>query len=241
MSFQTAGMPRIVPGSYNNVNIIYSEEEEAYYLSHKGIPWMGTDISFTHAKDTLQSQYDLAYGNVLLTGLGFGISAKAISEKPEVTSVTVIEINQDIVDAFFAHNTFNEKVKVILADATSYSSDIKYDCLLPDHYEGQDSDWKFKDMNDLAKRIKHDVYWPWSIEDLFLIKNYPTDDYPHLVKSETKLTDLEGVSAEIPQRWRAFLKTYFPTLTTIPKLPDETLVAYIEKFAHYHFGTADED
>lgn len=230
-------MPKIVSGSYGDVDIYYSDSEQAHYMRHKGILWMSTDKDFMHSRNTLYSQYDLAYGRVLLTGLGFGILAKALSEKPEVTSVTVIELNQDVIDAFLLHNTLNSKVTIVLGDASTFSSDIKYDCVLPDHYETQGFDWRIKDMNSLAKRIRHDVYWPWSIEELFLYKVYPQSEYKHLSQTDNKFTELEGNRVEVPQKWRLFISEYFPNIPSLSEIEDEKLLAYIEKYAQYYFET----
>jgi hypothetical protein len=237
MSIYEAEMPNIVSGSYGDVDIYYSESEKAHYMRHKGILWMSADKDCMHSRNTLYSQYDLAYGRVLLTGLGFGILAKALSEKPEVTAVTVVELNQDVIDAFLMHNTLNSKVTIVLADASTFSSDIKYDCVLPDHYETQGFDWRIKDMNSLGKRIKHDVYWPWSIEELFLYKVYPQSDYRVLSRTDNKFTKLAGKSVEIPQKWKLFIEEYFPDLPVLSQIEDEKLLAYIEKYAQYYFET----
>ena len=227
MSFYKAEMPKIVPGSYGDLDISYSNEEELYYMHYKGILWMSTDKDFMDSRNTSYSQYDLAYGKVLLTGLGFGILAKALSEKPEVTSVTVVELNQEVIDAFLLHNTLNSKVTIVLGDASTFSSDIKYDCLLPDHYETQGFDWRIRDMNNLAKRVKHDLYWPWSIEGLFLLyKIYPHLDYKSLDQS-TKLL-------EVSKRWKIFIGEYFPNIPSLVDISDEKLLTYIEKYDPYY-------
>ena len=44
------------------------------------------------------SHYNLAYGHVVCTGLGFGTREKWLSTKPEVTKITVIEANKQIID-----------------------------------------------------------------------------------------------------------------------------------------------
>jgi hypothetical protein len=228
-SIYEADMPVIVPGAYANCTIEYDERAEKYTLSHKGVQWMEADKDFLHSKDTLYSQYDLAYGNVLTTGSGFGILAKALSEKPEVASVTVVEIEQDVIDAFFLNNALNSKVKIIQGDASKYESDVKYDCLLPDHYELQSIDWIIEDMNSIAKRIEHNVFWPWPIEELFLEKTYPRDGAP----------SLDSILAENPtvlhKKWKTFVEEHFNNNKYLLGIEESSLILYLEKHAKHYY------
>jgi hypothetical protein len=225
MSIYRVEMPNITPNTYGDITIKY--DSGSYHLYNRGTQWMGTDENFVHAKDTLYSQYDLAYGDVLLTGLGFGILTKALSEKPEITSVTVLEISKDVIDAFLLNNTLNDKVTIILADACTYSSEVKYDCLFPDHYELQSSEWMIKDMNNLSRRIKHDVFWPWNIEQIFLQKTYPRMAY--------QKSTIARYFFEMPEKWRAFILENFPDSPSLAELEDETIVNYISKYIKYFY------
>jgi len=222
-------MPNIVPGVYGEVEIIFEPERQAYFLYHNGIGWMQTDKDFTHPKDTFYSQYDLAYGNVLLTGLGFGILPIALAQKENVSSVTVLELNSDVEKAFLESNPENHKIKIISGDATTYETDVKYDCFLPDHYELQPDSWKLMDMSKIFKRIKTETYWPWSIEGLFLKKEFPKNDSEFLLEEY-----LNTNRHKVGKRWREFLLKNFidhPSLTTIE---DEKLALYLCKWSGYH-------
>jgi hypothetical protein len=234
-SIYEAEMPIIAPGTYGNCDIEYEEKGKKYRMKCEGVQWMEADKDFLHPKDTLYSQYDLAYGTVLITGLGFGILAKALSEKPEVTSVTIIEIEQDVIDAFFSNNTLNSKVTIILGDASTYESNVKYDCLLPDHYELQSTDWIIKDMNSIAERINHDVFWPWPIEELFLEKTYPRDTFEQVndVRGFTSFS-LENPST-IHKKWKIFIKEYFNSNKYLLAIEEASLIVYIEKHAKHYY------
>lgn len=240
LSIYDIEMPKIVPGTYGEVDILLIQNDTSYLLEKQGIPWMCTDIDYLYAKDTSHSQYDLAYGNVLVTGLGFGILTKALSEKPEVTSVTVVEIEQDVIDAFLLNNTLNSKVSIVQGDATKYTSDLKYDCLLPDHYESQSMSWRIKDMNDIAKRIKHDVFWPWSIEEMFLEHTYPRYQYTTSEKNES-IYSLDSLVEEDPDilhsKWSAFIGKNFGGNQSLLTLSPDKLATYLEKFAKYYYTT----
>jgi hypothetical protein len=230
MSIYDAEMPNIVVGTYGEAEVEYIDFEESYKLSYKGVPWMGTDKYFIAGKDLLHSQFDLAYGDVLLTGLGFGILAKALCQKPGVTSVTVIELNQDVIDAYLTHNELDEKMVIVKDDASHYTPDREFDCLLPDHYELQTLNWTIKDMNKIAERIGHKVFWPWSIEEIFLMKMYPKETY-----KQTSTKFLELYTAELPEKWREFIDTYFNKNSYLASISDDKLVEYVAKYAPYYY------
>lgn len=59
-----------------------------------------------------------ARGDVLLAGLGIGMLAVALCAKPEVTSVTVLELQQGVIDLVEPHIR-HPKLRVIRADAKS--------------------------------------------------------------------------------------------------------------------------
>lgn len=230
MSIYTATTPKIVPGKYGNAEIEYIPELDRYTLTCNGVSWMETESDCMHTKNTMCSQYDLAYGDVLITGLGFGILTTAISEKDNVTSVTVLELSQDVIDAFLANNQPNNKVKIIKADACKYTTEVKYDCLFLDHYELQTFKWRIKDMNNIAQRIKHDTFWPWSLEEIFLKELYPR--YKYDIGSAALF---EQYGSEMPEKWREFINSGFNSHPTLIGISDELLIGYLKKTAIYYY------
>lgn len=229
-SIYSVKTPKIAPGSYGKSKIEYDHLSGWYTLSTSGTNWMQTDRDYTHTRNTMFAHFDLAHGDVLITGLGFGIIATAIAEKEEVTSVTVLEISQDVIDAFLANNVPSEKIKIIQADACTYETDIEYDCLLPDHYELQDYEWRIKDMNRIASTIPHKVFWPWSIEEIFLKDAYPLSKY---MVSCRELFDL--YSKEMPGKWKSFVSKNFNSHPTLLGIEDYKLIEYLEKTAVYYY------
>jgi hypothetical protein len=223
LTIYNAEMPKIVPGSRGNIEIRYIEDSNHYFLYVNGAQWMVTSSDFSHSKDTLHSQFDLAYGDVLITGLGFGILAKALVQKEEVKSITVIEVSSDVIDQYISTNGLDEKLIIINEDASSYSSNRKYDCLLPDHYETQDNDWKLSDMDALAKRINHDVFWPWSIEEIFLRKCYSTHQQ-------------ESLPEDFYKEWLSFCQQYLSSHPTLVGITEEKLGEYLGKYKKYPYS-----
>ena len=66
-----------------------------------------------------------AFGNVLTFGLGLGYYAYMVSEKESVESVTIVEMNEDVIQLFkkYVLPQFKnaEKIKIIKADAFEYA------------------------------------------------------------------------------------------------------------------------
>ena len=63
-----------------------------------------------------------AEGHCLLNGLGLGMVANAMLMKPEVTEVTVIELDPDVIALVAQHykEKFGDKITIIQADALTY-------------------------------------------------------------------------------------------------------------------------
>jgi hypothetical protein len=169
----------------------------------------------------LYSSYDLAYGDVLITGLGFGLLALWLADKPGVKSITVIEQSQDVIDLFTENNSIPDNVKVTVADANTYTTDVHYDCLLLDHYkDGAEEKVNYQKLQKIAVNIPHDLLWFWSIELLYVksihqISNEELYRYP---------IDLSLIN--FSERWQEWLD--FLSVPTIPTLTPDKLQEYIQ-------------
>ncbi len=86
-----------------------------------GREWMSIKPSEIESS---QAAVDAAFGRVVTFGLGLGYFAFMASEKPEVTSVTVVEREQSVIDLFERHILpqfpQRSKIKVVEADAFDY-------------------------------------------------------------------------------------------------------------------------
>lgn len=60
-----------------------------------------------------------ARGDVLINGLGLGMVLQAVLDKPDITSVTVIEASEDVIALVAQHYT-DPRVTIIHADAFAY-------------------------------------------------------------------------------------------------------------------------
>ena len=99
------------------------------------VVWMSTD---PNEINTMAPSIKEAKGNVLAFGLGLGYFPIMAAVKPEVTSVTIIEKDQKIIDIFNKHILplfeYKDKIKVIHDDAFKFAEkDLsKYDYLFID-------------------------------------------------------------------------------------------------------------
>ena len=166
--FDLGTVPNVVVKelSYKEIDIIRDTRmPDTYRLFNKGVRQMVHDQFTNRQIKEFYSAYDMAYGDVLLTGFGFGILAQWLASKPEVKSITVVELDQDIYDIFLMNNTLDAKINVVIADASTYTTDKHYDCLFLDHYETNINEWVFRDMRRLVANIpNHDLFWVWSAE-----------------------------------------------------------------------------
>ena len=206
--------------SKNNVKVI---KDGDFWRLYGDVQFMQLNTKSNAEIKELYSSYDLAYGDVLITGLGFGLLASWLVDKPEVKSITIIEQSQDVIDLFFENNSLPDSVKIIVADANTYSTNVHYDCLLLDHYkDGAKEKVNYQTLQKIAVNIPHDILWFWSIEFLYLkdihqISNKKLNTYP---------VDLSSIN--FSEKWQEWLD--FLSVPTIPTLTPDKLQEYIESY-----------
>jgi hypothetical protein len=197
-------------------------KDDLYSLYHNGIQWMSYCSSSNIEIKQMYSSYDLAYGDVLLTGLGFGILALWLCNKPGVKKVTVIENSPEVIEIFKKINKIPDNLKIINADASTFTTHKKYDGIFLDHYELQTWDWRLKDMKEFCARVKHDVFWAWSLEDAYVFKSYRIDSRtPN--KHYQNFLDTQDVTSG----WRDFVETFFPNEKSLLEITPKKLKEYI--------------
>jgi hypothetical protein len=160
---------------------------------------MSLDTKNSKAIRQFYSSFDLAYGDVLVTGLGFGILTLWLDTKPEVKSIKVLEISQDVVDLFLEHNKLPDNATIEIADAREYQTDQHFDCILLDHYELH----KFtpEQLATISNNIpNHNLIWFWDLE------NYVRD-------------------IKLENRWSEFKKTY---VAKFPNIDEAKITEYID-------------
>lgn len=86
-----------------------------------------------------------AHGDVLIAGLGIGMIPLAIQDKPEVTSITIVEKEPEIIKLIKSQINFNSKVTIIEEDIYTFRPDCKYNCIYFDIWPHISED-VYKDM-----------------------------------------------------------------------------------------------
>ena len=160
--------PIIVPGHYGRVEI-RANAYQCCYLFVDGQQWMAYN-KITHGQAfELYSHYHLARGHVTVTGIGFGARENWILSRNEVTKLTIIENNADIIQYHHsAHSPFlrDPRVEIINADAMSYRGTC--DVLLLDHFEREHHQQILTAVQQIQNNIICDTMWFWPLEQIIM-------------------------------------------------------------------------
>ncbi|AZK49187.1 hypothetical protein EIM92_22810 [Paenibacillus lentus] len=120
--------------------------------------------------ETMKEPVEQAFGNVLTYGLGLGYYAYMVSEKENVTSVTVVESNKHVIDLFrqyvlpqFKHG---HKIHIVQADAFEYAEEQmgkgKYDFVFTDlWHDVSDGMDMYLQMKQYEKQCPGTVFTYW--------------------------------------------------------------------------------
>jgi hypothetical protein len=227
MSYDFSTVPNFTITECSSGSVDILEYKDHFILYNNGDIWMIFNKNSDKEIKELYYSYDIAHGDVLVSGLGFGILALWLCSKPEVHSVTVIEISEDVIKLFKDANVVPEKLKIINDNMIIYCTEKKYDVLLLDHYEQQEFDFRIKDIEKIANRINHNYVWAWSLEEIFMDKAYKDtksismlDFYNNIINDERFFVDT----------WNDFTNTYFPKTLSINDASTENIRDYINNY-----------
>jgi len=216
----------IKEGTYGDVEI--TKNGSIYFLKHSNIAWNQYHEKNMREYHEQWSGYDLAYGDVLISGFGFGQFATWVASKPEVTSVTCLEISQDIINAFLVNNTMPNNIEVIIGDASQYKTDKHYDCIILDHIaDGPQAESFYQDLATITKNVpNHNVFWFWSLE-LHYIKDLYNISYKQMY-----VFPVDFKPYNFYDNWEKFADLL--NVPAFPKLNKKILTEYINSFFLRH-------
>lgn len=124
-----------------------------------------------------------ARGDVLINGLGLGMALSVVMDKPEVTSVTVIELSNDVITLVAPTYQDHPKVTIIQADALTYEppKGKRYDVVWHDIWPTICPD-NLDDMDALIEKYHPICNWQaaWKMdecEDMQRVRNMFGCDY----------------------------------------------------------------
>ena len=174
-------------GEYSNIGILDAVMCGVFFDSFK-LPVLAREdnqvyMSITPNEiETMRDSIAAAHGKVLNYGLGLGYWAYEVASKSNVESVTIVELNQDIINLF---NTYIapqfepevlSKINIIQGDAVEYHRNLAdgvYDYCFIDTwfnaYEGMDMYLNFKEQEHKFKNMQVSY---WIEEDFLTMLNY---------------------------------------------------------------------
>lgn len=195
----------------------FFDRGSTYELLINGDQWMTFNHNTYEQLFELYSHYLLAEGHCICTGLGFGLRENWLLSKKQVSKITILEKNIEIIDYHKQLNPdFMSKVEVIHCDASEYIGEC--DTLLLDHYESepfQDSSKYFQNIKKCYDNIKHTSFWFWPLELMVTVglskkdKNFSKNRY---------------------EKYLNLMKIY----STLPNITECELNSYCDMFDFFH-------
>ena len=153
--------PVIKPYNKNGV-VVYKDKDSRWHLIVDGVQMMLYTVGHEQALH-FYSHYKLALGNVICTGLGFGVREQWLATKPEVNKITVLEKNKSVIDYHKDIGTqWSDKIEIINCNANEYKGTC--DFLSIDHYEKEDTKSIIESIKNTEKDIVSYYMWFWLLE-----------------------------------------------------------------------------
>ena len=102
-----------------------------------------------------------ASGDVIVAGLGLGLVNQSLMDNPNVTSVTIIEKYQEVIDLVWNSCPKNGKMRLIHSDIYDWKPDCMFDIGWFDSWCGENTHKEYKKkMNELYSSHVHDIrFW----------------------------------------------------------------------------------
>lgn len=135
-NYETRGL---IPGKYVR---LYDKEKHQIVMTNT---WMEDYTNEVFVR--------VAKGDVLIGGLGLGLIVQLIQNKKDITSITIIEPHQEIIDFVTKTIPFNEKVKIIQGDVFTFAPESKYDVIYFDIWNTIGSD-NYPEMKKLHAKYR---------------------------------------------------------------------------------------
>jgi hypothetical protein len=213
MSFDISTLPDLSFFTLRVNNAEIKKSKHHYTLSYQGKQWMTLNQTHNIQAKELYSSYDQAYGDVVLSGLGFGLLALWIASKPGVTSVRVYEKNYDIITLFRANNPLAQ-IAIINQDINDVITSC--DCLFLDHYEFESTEERLQNIGKIRAKIEHKTFWAWGLErdHAYTVYNLTQEQCYgmhltlHLIDFRERWSEL-GLDIPAPQKLNEYVYTFF--------------------------------
>ena len=130
--------------------------------------WMSITPMETESQ---QIGVDFARGHVAIYGLGMGWVAAMTALKPEVEQVTVVEMDDEVLEMHRQLDLFarlpdgaGDKVRIVEADALDWKPDGHVDLLMPDIWLDMVSWGRAEEVHDMQANVGADMVYFWGQE-----------------------------------------------------------------------------
>lgn len=180
-----------------------------------GVEWMAIK---PNEVETMRVPIAKAHGRVLTYGLGLGYFAYLAARRPEVTSVTVVERERDVIDLFqqeiLPQLEVRDKIKIIEADAFAFAeSDAArgFDYVFCDlWHDAGDGLPLYIRMRKIEEKQQDGPYEYW-VEDMILSR-LRAMVYDSLQAGNPRVTDIEQIQHMLTD---AYLRRLAPDLRAV--------------------------
>lgn len=226
--FDVKTLPNLILSQYNGNKITIKQHPSEGYFLYENDKIRRQWDHLGYAAHELYSAYDLSYGKILLSGIGLGGLAMWISSKSEVSSITLLEKDQELIDVFLLNNKLPKNIEIINADIDSYKTEDFFDFLILNHFERESNEQILSSVYRIIDNIPNHVnIWFWPIERVFCESSFEFDiDYMGLL---TKKSDKISYWFDFEDSWNNFTKNNISNLK-IPTLTKEKINEYIYTF-----------
>lgn len=136
----------------------------------------------------------LARGHVLIHGLGMGWAAAATALEPDVTAVTVVERDPEVIALHGELDLFSQlpddaraKLRIVQGDAYSYLPDAPIDLLMPDIWLPLVNDGRIDEVRAMQANANAAAIYFWG-QELEIARH---------AKAAGRMLDAEGIAATI--------------------------------------------
>jgi len=190
---------------------LYKGDGNYYVLTVNGQIWLRYNCQYHTTVREFNSSYDIAYGHCVLSGLGLGILPTLLLHKPEVKSITVYEISEDVIKLNKIVGFVDLNKITVVNKPIEEAKDIKCDCLLLDHYELQSEKYILDNVNTIASNINYDKIWFWKAEYFILLHylNSGLNLNESYMQWMTKYSHIPKLATLDMNKLKSYISSYF--------------------------------
>ena len=118
--------------SFKRINMTVDKPKSEHLML-----FYNNDSIMSNSKDESKEHekfWENATGDVLITGLGLGFCHANLINNPNITSVTIIEKYQEVIDLTWDNCIRDDRFKLIHADANTWEIEGHWNCIWIDHW-----------------------------------------------------------------------------------------------------------